>query len=190
MKNLVPVKQNVLTAYHYITNDKIDVTCYGGELRAVDNILDKRIQKNVYKEYAARARQMKISNSVSDEKDAAAYFRWMYEKLYKPALKAEYKNYGIYLTPVDLWFCTELYEARVVIDLSEINTETALIQVENRVKRFSVEECGRLVFLYDEGRIKKCLENSPRVFMKLPQIVCFEESMRFKPEQVERRKNK
>jgi hypothetical protein len=187
MKNLFLVKQSVLAAYHYIRDDKIDAASYGGELRPVDNLLDKEIQKTVYKEYAAHARQMEISNFADDEKDAAAYFRWMYDRLYKPVLKTEYKNYGIYLTSVDLWSCTELYEARVVIDLSAINAETALIQVGNKVKRFSFEECGRQVFLYDEGKIKKCLENSPRVFMKLPQIICFEESIKFKPNQVEKR---
>jgi hypothetical protein len=187
MKDLFLGKRNALAAYHYVTDDKTDAASYGGELRPVDNLLDKETQKTVYKEYAARARQMKISNFADDEKDAPAYFRWMYDRLYKPVLKTEYKNYGIYLTPVDLWSCTELYTARVVIDLSAINTETALIQVGNRVKKFSVEECGRQVFLYDGERIKKCLENSSRVFMKLPQIICFEESIKFKPDQIEKR---
>ena len=187
VKDFFPVKQNVLAAYHYISDDKIDAAFYGGELRPVDNLLDKKIQKAEYKEYAARARQMKISNSADDEKDAAVYCRWIYDKLYKPVLKTDYKNYGIYLTPVDLWSCTEHYAARVVIDLSTINAETALIQIGDKVKRFSIEECGKQIFLYDERRIRKCLENSPRIFMRLPQIICFEESIKFKPNQVEKR---
>jgi hypothetical protein len=114
----------------------------------------------------------------------------MYDKLYKPVLKTDYKNYGIYLTPVDLWSCTEYYATRIVIDLTTINTETAVIQVGDKVKRVSFNERERQTVLYDERRIKKCLENSSRIFMKLPQIICFEESIKFKPGQVEKRRVK
>jgi hypothetical protein len=188
--NSFRIKQNILTAYHYISDDTIDAVSYGGELRPVDNLLRKKIRKEVYKEYAVRARQMEISNSADDEKDALAYCRWMYDKLYKPVLKTDYKNYGIYLTPVDLWSCIEHYATRIVIDPATINTETAVIQVEDKVKRFSLEECKKQTVLYDKRRIKKCLENSSRIFMKLPQIICFEESIKFKPEQVEKRENR
>jgi hypothetical protein len=181
------MKRNVLAAYHYIENDKINVASYGGELRPVDGLLNKKIRKEAYKEYAVRARQMEISNSANDEKDALAYFYWMYNKLYKPVLKMDYKNYGIYLTPVDLWCCTKYYTTRVVIDLLKINTETALIQVGERVKKFSFKECRKQTLLYSKQKIEECLNNSFRIFMKLPQIICFEESIKFKPDDVEKR---
>jgi hypothetical protein len=190
VKNSSHIKQNVLTAYHYISDDTIDAASYGGELIPVDNLLRKKIRKEVYKEYAVRARQMEISNFADDEEDALTYCRWMYDKLYKPVLKTDYKNYGIYLTPVDLWSCTEHYATRIAIDPATINTETAVIQVGDKVKKFSLEECKRQILLYDERRIKKCLENSSRIFMKLPQIICFEESIKFKPSQVEKRRVK
>jgi hypothetical protein len=175
-----------LAAYHYIKDNKIDIASYGGELRPIDRVLNKVIQEEAYKEYAARARQVGISGSGDDENDALAYFHWMYNELYGPVIKTEYKNYGIYFTPVNLWRCTEYYTARVVIDLSKINTENAVIQVGERVRKFSLEECRKQVLLYDDLKIKECLRDSPRIFMKLPQIICFEESIKFESRDVEK----
>jgi hypothetical protein len=178
-------KKMALVAYHYISNE-IDVASYGGELSPIEGVLNKKIKKEAYKEYAVRARQMKISNSGDDEKDALVYFHWMYNKLYKPVFKTDYKNYGIYLTPVDLWCCTKHYAARVVIDLLKINTETAIIQVGKIVKKFSLAECRKQALIYDKRKINECLKNSSLIFMKIPQIICFEESIKFKSDEVEK----
>jgi hypothetical protein len=175
-----------LVAYHYITDDKIDVSSYGGELKAVDNLLNKEIQKAKYKEYAARARQMKISNSGDNEKDALAYCHWIYNKLHKPVLKMDYKNYGIYLTPIDIWLYTKVYSTRIIIDILTVNKETTLIQVGKKVKKFSPEECKKQILLYNEQKIRECFTNSSRIFIKLPQIICFEESIKFNPAMVEK----
>jgi hypothetical protein len=176
----------ILVAYHYIKNDKSGLTSYGGELRPVDRILNREIRKKAYKEYADRARQMRISCYDDDKNDALAYFHWMYNKLYRPVLNTDYKNNGIYLTPVDLWPYIKYYTARVVVDLKKINAETTVIQVGKMVKKFSFEECNKLTLLYDKRRIEGCLKNSRRIFMNLPQIVCFEESIQFDPGQIEK----
>jgi hypothetical protein len=73
VKNSSHIKQNVLTAYHCISDDTIDATSYGGELIPVDNLLRKKIRKEVYKEYAICAHQMEISNFADDEEDALTY---------------------------------------------------------------------------------------------------------------------
>ena len=127
-----------------------------------------------------------------DDKDPDEYMHDIYDRFYKEVLDgAEYDNYGIYLTPVDLFKfpCRPMY--RFVIDYNDIKDHTLVLQLGGNVTRLkSEDQINNLMKDFRNVKnIEKIWNSSKLKFQRLPQIVDFNGSIKISLEMLEKRSN-
>lgn len=149
--------------YHYgfVNDEKIVNILKDGGLKPV-NITRDPVALSFY--------ENRKSNMSPDE-----YFEFIYNKLYKPILKKPYKNYGIYMTCVDLFGITNL-KIRFKIPFDRLKGDT-LIQVGGNVQRVKSEAdiinvCRKF---QDQKKVERIYNSYKFKFKALPQIINFED---------------
>ena len=105
------------------------------------------------------------------------YFEFIYDKLYKPILRKLYKNYGIYMTCVDLFGITNL-KLRFIIPYKRLKGDT-IIQVGGNIKLVKSEQdiidvCKNF---QNQEKVKRLWNSYKFKFKALPQIINFEDSI-------------
>lgn len=114
----------------------------------------------------------RISGMNADE-----YWEHAYNYFYKPVVKKAYKNYGIYMTCLDLFGVIPSIKIRFNIPFERLKGDT-VIQIHKNVKLVKSEKdiidaCKN----FNADKIKDLWENSKFKFVKLPQIVNFSDSI-------------
>lgn len=165
-KNFYILKESILKdkevyVFHYLyTQDYLkDILRYGKLLPI--NIL-KHSER--YNDYASRIK----TNKAED------YFEEIYNKRYKPILKISYKNYGIYLTSLDLFPIDKKLKYRFKIPFSQISKDPLVLQIgADVVKLTSEKQIIEINKKFPLDKVRKIYNSSKFKFKKLPQIVDF-----------------
>lgn len=105
-----------------------------------------------------------------DADDADDYFERIYEKRYQPVLKRPYPHFGIYTTPLDLFFLDE-FPWRIVIQCAP-HEEDMVFQVGADVEMLT-PEVYKKTRSFSKKYIREKWSSSKLKFKRLPQIVYF-----------------
>jgi hypothetical protein len=114
------------------------------------------------------------------------YFEKIYNKFYAPVLNKKYDgNYGIYCTPLNLFFFENMFDFRFVIDI-DFSVCDVVAQVDGMVRKiYSIRELG---FIYYSRRtIKRLWDGSDLHFKHLPQVVIFTDRIEIKKKDLQKR---
>lgn len=147
--------------YHYLYNDEmLEDILKDGKLLPVDS-LDESEKNKSDKKYAER----------NKKNDADAYRRSIYAEKFEKVLDEPYSNYGIYLTPCDLFFDNSLMH-RFKIPISKLSEKT-VIQVGKEVELFNIKKLKEVLSDLPQKEIEKKYWKSKKHFMVLPQVIEF-----------------
>ena len=162
--------------YHYLYDEKsLSNILRDKKLMSISELL---IPSNV-KSYAKRAIDKKIPNANKDNTDienANIYWKYVYNKFYYPILKSPYKNYGIYLTPLDLFQFENNLNLRIKINFKDLPKESLIQLGLNNVKKITSKNIILDVTknFKDINKVEKIYNESKLKFQKLPQIISFD----------------
>jgi len=105
------------------------------------------------------------------------YYKDLYHKFYEKTVKKPYDNYGIWMTPVDIFTFAQFPVYRYHIDINLINGHTAVLQINNRVALLNtIDNISDLMKDFStEAKCKKAWDDAdPKYkFEKLPQVIDF-----------------
>jgi len=173
--------------YHYVFDDKlIHKILSSGKLFPVNRIKDeKRI-----KDYANRALEYKLTGSNvnnSDIENAEIYWRHVYQEFYEPVIKKPYRNYGIYMTTIDLVGITSV-KYRFVFNFDDLDGDTVFQVGKNNIRLLNSENQLSIFNkpYLDHDKVKRIWDTTRKLkFTRLPQIVNFSDSIKVSNENLE-----
>lgn len=152
----------VESVYHY---------CYNGAM--IDTILAEGLKPvNLTRDPKELARYSeRVEGGNPDE-----YFRNTYKQFYEKALNRPYKNYGIYMTTVDLGSIDPKIAFRIDVPLTSFDQSNTVIQLGAKVEKFTMKGWDRISREFADPKVvKKIYDSSKLKFKQLPQIVCFDD---------------
>jgi hypothetical protein len=121
--------------------------------------------------------------------NADTYFKKTYNKFYEKIIDKPYKNYGIYLTPIDLFGLDLKHKinSRILIPFERLKNAPTVIQVGYKVNLLTNQkDIDNILSLYsNKDKIEKIINTSKLAFIKLPQIVYFGDEIRFSHKDIE-----
>ena len=138
--------------------------------------------------YGDRAIKMKIEGSSkenSDLENAEIYWKLVYNHIYKPCLKKPYKNYGIYLTCLDLFKITNTLKFRFKFTLTDLKGDSVIQIGKNASKINSSSDIRKVANKFPNDKVKRIWEGPGLKFIKLPQIVNFSDFLKVNKNMVE-----
>ena len=151
--------------YHYIFNkDLLDKILRSGKLVPVNRLGDpKRLEH-----YKDRIPGL----------DAEGFFKDFYNRVYKPVLKKPYRNWGIYMTPLDLSSFTDL-KYRFFFKVKDLPGDT-VIQLRFKAHRVTSDaDIARVMKNFEDiNKIKRLYKTSKFHFQSLPQVVNFSDEIK------------
>lgn len=171
-------KTNII--YHYIfagEEENIKKILESGHLKPVNKLKNKEREED----YADRLNE-------DDRSDSEEYWENEYNKLYKDVVKLPYKNYGIYMTTLDLFSFPNETVARFVFNLNEI-PEPRVVQVGADVELLKSEDQLSDVKekFKDQKKVEKIWKESDLKFKKLPQVISFADGIKVNEDKLEYR---
>lgn len=149
--------------YHYIYDPKLKARITKEGLRAIDETDPKQVN-----DYHGRGKSTKE----------------IYDHFYAKKM-GPYKNYGVYLTPVDFWGAnmdhlqlrsktSAIPRERFVVSAKDVDPESTAVQVKQRVDRLSRADLSALMAKYkDKDSIARAVAKDDLAFKYLPQVVSF-----------------
>ena len=169
--------------YHYLFD-----TAKVKQLMGTKTILsaDKLNDPARNSDYAKRAKSRNLpgfSEENSDFDNAKIYWKFVYDKYYKPVIKKPYRNYGIYLTPLDLFKFDSSMQYRVKLPYDSIKkfvkNRDVIITVGSKVKILTdVQDIVNVLSSYNSyEEVEKIWKSSKLKFQRLPQIIIFADSI-------------
>jgi hypothetical protein len=151
--------------YHYVFEEKLlKQILKDGKLLPVNQSRNKK----------------RLEHYASLEKglNADEYFEKVYNEKYKPVTGSEYKNFGNFMTPVDLVGIDENLKSRFVIPFSRLKGDTVIQAGSKVVKVESLKDIHKLADDFaDPEKVKAIYEKQKFPFVKLPQIINFEDAI-------------
>lgn len=167
--------------YHYLFNEnQVNKILKDGKLLPIDKIADK----DKIKDYAERAIKKKFpgaSKKNTDLKNAQIYWKHVYEEKYESIIKKPYENYGIYLTPLDLFQFDSGMKYRFRFSFYDLLKQSPdmIIGIGSKVWKVrtnaSIEKA--MVYFQDYVKVENLWKSSKLKFQRLPQIVLFAKSL-------------
>lgn len=148
--------------------------------------IDKLNNPGQNAEYAKRATTNNLPG-VSEENreydNAKIYWKFIYDKFYKPVVKKPYRNYGIYLTPLDLFKFDSGMHFRLKIPYDSIKkfikNRDVVIAVGSKVKLITdIQDIVNVLSVYDNyDTVETIWKSSKLKFQRLPQIIVFADAI-------------
>lgn len=167
--------------YHYLFNDdQLNKILKSGKILSADRVLN---EKSIL-DYAKRAIDKKFPNASkknTDLENAKIYWKRIYEERYEPITKKPYLNYGIYLTPLDLFQFDNNLKYRFRFNIFDLLKQSTSIVMQIGAKRWlvkseiSIEKV--MDYFQDYIKVEKLWNSSKLKFQRLPQIVIFTDSL-------------
>jgi len=164
--------------FHYIHDDKLkNQIMWDSRLRPCNKTLDY----NMTKRYAERAFVEKLSDASRDKtnvENARLYWKHAYDYFYLNVVKKPYKNYGIYMTTIDLFEAglgDFKYRLRLSYKYNLRGKTNTVIQIGRDVKKVSSERHIAVIAnkYTNPSQVQKLYKKSKFPYKYLPQVVNF-----------------
>jgi hypothetical protein len=150
--------------YHYVFNMKnLNNILKMGKLLPINQLIDTN--KDDYNVY--------IKRDIN-------YLETTYNKFYKNILNKPYdNNYGIYLTPVDLFSFPNQLTHRFTFTINDLDLSKTVIKIRSNVQLLTQKNLNQISLKYSNPKEIEEIYNSPSLkFILLPQIVTFSDYLK------------
>lgn len=164
--------------YHYLLDfSDVDKILKSRKLYPINILKDPKIIKH-YSNTAIEKKLEGASKDNSDIENAEITWKYFYDKFYKDILKKPYKNYGIYMTTVDLFSfdCGKNVRYRFKFTYDDIKGKDSIILISGRAKKINSKKDLKLAAdIYSNDKLVERIWNTSKKFKfkRLPQIIVF-----------------
>jgi hypothetical protein len=172
--------------YHYQFDSKnMNKILSSGHLLPANKSKNPKTNK-IYGDRSIKKKIEGSSKKNSDLKNAEIYWEHTYDYFYKSCLKKPYKNYGIYLTCLDLFKITDEFKFRFKFTLDDLKGDTVIQVGKNASKINNIHDIRKVINKFTDDKVKKIWKQPGLKFVKLPQIVNFSDSLKVNKNMVEK----
>jgi len=176
--------------YHYLFDDEsLNKILANKRLLPISTL----ILPNQIDDYSKRAISKKLPGITNDKiNNANIYWEYMYNQFYRSILNQNYTgNYGIYLTPIDLFAFPNDLKYRICYTIDDLSKSTIIQVGKSYIKKLNSDTDIKLVMskFQDPKHIEQLYKTSKLVFIKLPQIVTFSDYLPVTKSRIEKRGN-
>lgn len=165
-ETLIEKVKKELVLYHYTSEQFVNSILKKGYLISISKLPKDHPEVEKYTKRLSSA-------------DPYEYFENIYNTFYKNALNKPYNNdYGIYLTPLDLFTFQNNFSHRFAIPYKRIKGDI-VIQIGKNVKKVNNEnDIKNVLDKYTSEEVQRLWNKSKLRFLRLPQIVVFTDKIK------------